>query len=158
MEADSQARTRGTAADLWNSYKDTLHGTLYRATLDHLTNGRIGWNIVTGYLDSAARGVGLKQQIDHDDRYDRGDDFMDAFYKLLEEHGDEVFAHVRKLAPGEHEDVFRPYFGTIPDFGSEGEGYAIGGSAPGSPAEKGGLKSVATKAELAKFKAAARAR
>lgn len=54
------------------------------ATLDHLTRGRIGWNIVTGYLDSAARGVGLKQQIDHDDRYDRGDDFMDAFYKLLE--------------------------------------------------------------------------
>jgi hypothetical protein len=34
----------------------------------------------------------------------------------------------------------RPYFGTIPDFGSEGEGYAIGGAAPGSPAEKGGLK------------------
>jgi FMN-dependent oxidoreductase (nitrilotriacetate monooxygenase family) len=39
---------------------------------------------VTGYLDSAARAVGLKQQIDHDDRYDRGDDFLDAFYKLLE--------------------------------------------------------------------------
>jgi FMN-dependent oxidoreductase (nitrilotriacetate monooxygenase family) len=54
------------------------------ATLDHLSGGRVGWNIVTGYLDSAARAVGLKQQIDHDDRYDRGDDFLDAFYKLLE--------------------------------------------------------------------------
>jgi FMN-dependent oxidoreductase (nitrilotriacetate monooxygenase family) len=54
------------------------------ATLDHLTSGRVAWNIVTGYLDSAARGVGLKQQLDHDDRYDRGDDFMEAFYKLLE--------------------------------------------------------------------------
>ncbi|MBC8009712.1 MAG: [protein-PII] uridylyltransferase, partial [Burkholderiales bacterium] len=30
---------RGTAAGLWNSYKDTLHGSLYRATLDHLTHG-----------------------------------------------------------------------------------------------------------------------
>ena len=29
------------------------------ATLDHLTNGRIGWNIVTGYLDSAARAMGF---------------------------------------------------------------------------------------------------
>ncbi|MGH7879480.1 MAG: LLM class flavin-dependent oxidoreductase, partial [Candidatus Binataceae bacterium] len=29
------------------------------STLDHLTGGRIGWNIVTGYLNSAARGVGL---------------------------------------------------------------------------------------------------
>jgi FMN-dependent oxidoreductase (nitrilotriacetate monooxygenase family) len=54
------------------------------ATLDHLTSGRVAWNIVTGYLDSAARAVGLKQQIDHDDRYDRGDDFLAAFYKLLE--------------------------------------------------------------------------
>jgi FMN-dependent oxidoreductase (nitrilotriacetate monooxygenase family) len=54
------------------------------ATLDHLSGGRVAWNIVTGYLDSAARGVGLKQQYDHDDRYDRGDDFLDAFYKLLE--------------------------------------------------------------------------
>jgi FMN-dependent oxidoreductase (nitrilotriacetate monooxygenase family) len=54
------------------------------ATLDHLTGGRMGWNIVTGYLDSAARAMGLKQQINHDDRYDRGDDFMAVFYKLLE--------------------------------------------------------------------------
>ena len=41
-------------------------------TLDHLTTGRIGWNVVTGYLDSAARAIGLPQQIGHDDRYDRG--------------------------------------------------------------------------------------
>lgn len=31
-------------------------------TLDHLSKGRIGWNIVTGYLDSAARNLGLTQQ------------------------------------------------------------------------------------------------
>lgn len=35
----------------------------------------------------------------------------------------------------------RPYFGSIPDFGSEGKGYAISGVSPGSPAAKGGLKS-----------------
>src|SRR5215203_3164092 len=29
------------------------------STLDHLTGGRVGWNIVTGYLDSAARAMGL---------------------------------------------------------------------------------------------------
>ena len=32
------------------------------STLDHLTKGRIGWNVVTGYLDSAARGMGQPQQ------------------------------------------------------------------------------------------------
>ncbi len=39
-------------------------------TLDHLSNGRIGWNIVTSQLESAARNLGLGQQIEHDERYD----------------------------------------------------------------------------------------
>jgi S1-C subfamily serine protease len=34
----------------------------------------------------------------------------------------------------------RPYFGSIPDFGTEAAGYAISGVAPGSPADKGGMK------------------
>ena len=38
------------------------------STLDHLTEGRIGWNVVTGYLDSAARGAGKQKQTAHDDR------------------------------------------------------------------------------------------
>ncbi|GGC75003.1 LLM class flavin-dependent oxidoreductase [Chelatococcus reniformis] len=54
------------------------------STLDHLTGGRIGWNIVTGYLDSAARAMGLTEQIRHDDRYDMADDYLDLVYKLWE--------------------------------------------------------------------------
>jgi len=54
------------------------------ATLDHLTAGRIGWNIVTGYLDSAARAMGFAGQMAHDDRYDLGDEFMAAVYQLWE--------------------------------------------------------------------------
>jgi FMN-dependent oxidoreductase (nitrilotriacetate monooxygenase family) len=54
------------------------------STLDHLTSGRIGWNIVTGYLDSAARGMGMAQQVAHDDRYDVAEDYMQATYKLWE--------------------------------------------------------------------------
>jgi alkanesulfonate monooxygenase len=54
------------------------------STLDHLTDGRIGWNIVTGYLDSAARAAGRPVQTAHDDRYDVADDYMEAVYKLWE--------------------------------------------------------------------------
>jgi FMN-dependent oxidoreductase (nitrilotriacetate monooxygenase family) len=54
------------------------------STLDHLTNGRIGWNIVTGYLDSAARALGYDAQMQHDDRYDLADEYMDAVYALWE--------------------------------------------------------------------------
>jgi FMN-dependent oxidoreductase (nitrilotriacetate monooxygenase family) len=54
------------------------------STLDHLTRGRVGWNIVTGYLDSAARGMGMPKQVAHDDRYDVAEDYMQATYKLWE--------------------------------------------------------------------------
>ncbi|MDY7578461.1 LLM class flavin-dependent oxidoreductase [Herbaspirillum sp. RTI4] len=54
------------------------------STLDHLTRGRIGWNIVTGYLDSAARAMGLSGQAEHDLRYDRADEFLEVLYKLWE--------------------------------------------------------------------------
>lgn len=54
------------------------------AILDHLTGGRLGWNIVTGYLDSAARGRGAERIEAHDDRYAIAEDFTDAVYKLWE--------------------------------------------------------------------------
>lgn len=54
------------------------------STLDHLTGGRIGWNIVTGYLDSAARAIGIDGQVAHDDRYDLADEYMALVYKLWE--------------------------------------------------------------------------
>lgn len=54
------------------------------STLDHLTNGRIAWNVVTGYLDSAARQYGKKDQDLHSKRYEIADEYMDVVYKLWE--------------------------------------------------------------------------
>ncbi|CAG2149014.1 LLM class flavin-dependent oxidoreductase [Cupriavidus plantarum] len=54
------------------------------STLDHLTRGRVGWNVVTGYLDSAARAMGRDGQISHDERYDRADEYLEVLYKLWE--------------------------------------------------------------------------
>ncbi|MFF0818194.1 LLM class flavin-dependent oxidoreductase [Rhodococcus sp. NPDC003318] len=54
------------------------------STLDHLTRGRIGWNVVTGYLPSAARNFGADDQLGHDDRYDHADEYLEVLYKLWE--------------------------------------------------------------------------
>ncbi|RWR27702.1 LLM class flavin-dependent oxidoreductase [Sinirhodobacter populi] len=54
------------------------------STLDHLTRGRIAWNIVTGYLDSGARALGQTQAQNHDERYDRAEEFLELTYKLWE--------------------------------------------------------------------------
>ncbi|WP_340002127.1 LLM class flavin-dependent oxidoreductase [Oceanobacillus sp. FSL K6-0127] len=55
------------------------------STLDHLTNGRIGWNIVTSYLKSAAVNMGLEDQINHDERYNIAEEYLEVCYKLWEE-------------------------------------------------------------------------
>ena len=55
------------------------------STLDHLTGGRIGWNIVTSLLDSAARNIiGRDRQIPHDERYAIAQEFLEVTYKLWE--------------------------------------------------------------------------
>lgn len=51
------------------------------STLDYLSNGRVGWNIVTGNGRSEHRAVG-SAQLDHDERYDRADEYMDICYAL----------------------------------------------------------------------------
>jgi long-chain alkane monooxygenase len=53
-------------------------------TLDHLTEGRVGWNVVTGYLPSAARNLGQDDQLEHDARYDHADEYLEVLYKLWE--------------------------------------------------------------------------
>lgn len=54
------------------------------STVDHLSGGRVGWNIVTSYLDSAARNFGLDTQVEHDERYRIADEYLDVTYKLWE--------------------------------------------------------------------------
>ncbi|WP_132518429.1 LLM class flavin-dependent oxidoreductase [Rhizobium sp. BK376] len=83
------------------------------STLDHLTKGRIGWNIVTGYLDSAARSMGFDRQPDHDARYDAAEEYLEVLYKLWEGSWDDdavlrdktggVFADPSKVRAVKHE-------------------------------------------------------
>lgn len=86
------------------------------STLDHLTDGRIGWNIVTGYLDSAARALGEDAQAEHDSRYDRADEYLEVLYKLWEGSWDDdavlldkerrIFADPVKIRPIAHSGEF----------------------------------------------------
>src|SRR5690606_13875677 len=50
-------------------------------TLDNLTNGRIGWNIVTGNLRGEHRALG-HEQMDHDERYERAEEYMELCQKF----------------------------------------------------------------------------
>ena len=86
------------------------------SSLDHLSNGRIGWNIVTGYLNSAARGVSGKDQTSHDTRYEIGDEYMEVMYKLWEGSWEDgavardraagIFTHPEKVHKVHHDGTY----------------------------------------------------
>jgi FMN-dependent oxidoreductase (nitrilotriacetate monooxygenase family) len=54
------------------------------STLDHLTEGRVAWNIVTSHSSSAAKALGYDKVVPHDERYAMADEYMDVVYKLWE--------------------------------------------------------------------------
>jgi len=86
------------------------------SSLDHLTGGRVGWNIVTGYLNSAAKGVSGTDQTSHDTRYAIGDEYMQVMYKLWEgswEHdavvrdrASGIFTHPEKVHKVHHDGEY----------------------------------------------------
>jgi FMN-dependent oxidoreductase (nitrilotriacetate monooxygenase family) len=74
----------GFAATFSTTYEPPFAFARRASTLDHLTKGRFGWNIVTSYLPNAARNFGLPDEVRHDDRYDIADEYLDVLYKLWE--------------------------------------------------------------------------
>lgn len=54
------------------------------ASLDHLSNGRIAWNVVTSWSKSAALALGLDDVVAHDERYNAAHEYMDLVYKFWE--------------------------------------------------------------------------
>lgn len=82
MAATTQHLGFGVTVNL--SYENPYQFARRFASLDHLTQGRIGWNIVTGYLDSAERLVGQKGLKEHDLRYAQAEEFLELCYKFWE--------------------------------------------------------------------------
>ena len=54
------------------------------STLDHLSGGRVAWNIVTSYQENAARNFGLDRLPEHDARYEQAEEYLEVVYKLWE--------------------------------------------------------------------------
>ncbi|WP_353253561.1 LLM class flavin-dependent oxidoreductase [Salinisphaera sp. PC39] len=73
------------------------------SSLDHLSDGRVAWNVVTSYLNDANKNFGITEPLPHDQRYDRADEYMDVVYKLWE-HSWEEDAIVRDVEADTHTD------------------------------------------------------
>jgi long-chain alkane monooxygenase len=77
-------RNLGFGATFSTTYEPPFTFARRMSTLDHLTKGRVAWNIVTSYLPNAARNFGYEGELEHDSRYQIADEYLDVLYKLWE--------------------------------------------------------------------------
>lgn len=80
----------GLGATYSTTYYAPFHVARTFATLDHLSGGRAAWNIVTSVNDSEAQNFGLEQHLEHDQRYDRADEFLEATVALWDSWDDDA--------------------------------------------------------------------
>jgi FMN-dependent oxidoreductase (nitrilotriacetate monooxygenase family) len=71
-------RHLGIGGTYSTTYHEPFHVARVFATLDHMVGGRAAWNVVTSLNDSEAANFGHEVHPDHDQRYDRADEFMEA--------------------------------------------------------------------------------
>lgn len=107
----ASTRYLGLLSTLSVSYYAPYMAVRKLSTLDHLTKGRIGWNIVTSFHKGEALNMGFDKMTPHDERYERADEFLEVCFKLwnswekdalvMDRDGD-VFVDPRKIHEIEH--------------------------------------------------------
>lgn len=78
----------GLAATISTSYAEPYHLARSLATLDHLSGGRVAWNIVTSFQESEAKNFGRSAMDQRADRYERGDEFLEVVTQLWDSWSD----------------------------------------------------------------------
>ena len=72
----------GLIATASTTYTEPFNLARQFASIDHISNGRTAWNIVTSWLATAASNYGGDKQVSHADRYARGEEFMSVVKAL----------------------------------------------------------------------------
>jgi alkanesulfonate monooxygenase len=81
----------GLIATASTTFNDPYHIARKFASLDHISNGRSGWNLVTTSNPDAALNFGLDEHMEHGERYERGREFYDVVTKLWDSWADDAF-------------------------------------------------------------------
>jgi len=81
----------GLIATASTTYNDAYHVARKFASLDHISAGRAGWNIVTSANPMEAKNFGLEKHMDHDERYLLAREFYDVVTGLWDSWADDAF-------------------------------------------------------------------
>ncbi|MBS0522599.1 MAG: LLM class flavin-dependent oxidoreductase [Proteobacteria bacterium] len=121
-------RKVGLIATASTTYSEPFNLARQFASIDHMSGGRAGWNIVTSWLAAAARNYGGDRQVSHADRYARGEEFVAVVKALWDSWADDAVLDDREHGRYARADRIRP-------INHEGEHYKVAGplNMPRSP-------------------------
>jgi len=98
----------GLVATVSSTYTEPFNLARQFASIDHISNGRAAWNIVTSSLASSARNFGGEPQLSHADRYARGEEFMRVVNALWDSWADDAVVDDRQSGVYAKADRIRP--------------------------------------------------
>jgi FMN-dependent oxidoreductase (nitrilotriacetate monooxygenase family) len=113
-------RRVGLIATASTTYTEPFNLARQFASIDHISNGRAGWNIVTTWLATAAENYGAAGQVSHADRYERGEEFMAVVRELWDSWAADAVVDDRSSGLYAHGERIRP-------INHRGEAYAVAG-------------------------------
>ena len=83
----------GLVATASTTYNEPFHVARKFASLDHISGGRAGWNIVTSWSDNEARNFNRDEHVDYATRYERAAEFVDVVEGLWESWEEDAFPY-----------------------------------------------------------------
>jgi FMN-dependent oxidoreductase (nitrilotriacetate monooxygenase family) len=98
----------GMIATASTTYTEPFNLARQFASIDHISNGRAAWNIVTSWLATAARNYGGAGQVSHADRYARGEEFMTVVKALWDSWAEDAVVDDRASGQYARADRIRP--------------------------------------------------
>ena len=112
----------GLIATASTTYTEPFNLARQFASIDHISNGRVAWNIVTSWLATAAENYGGAGQVSHADRYARGEEFMEVVKALwdswavdavVDERSNGVYARRERIRAINHHGEFYTVAGPL---------------------------------------------
>ena len=110
----------GLIATASTTYTEPYNLARYFGSVDHISNGRAGWNIVTSWLATAASNYGGRGQVSHGDRYEQAEEFMTVVKGLWDSWAEDAVLDDRAGGRYARPDRIRP-------LDHQGEHYQVAG-------------------------------
>ncbi|MGF6508946.1 LLM class flavin-dependent oxidoreductase [Paraburkholderia sp. 32] len=94
----------GLVATASTTYNEPFHVARKYASIDHISGGRAGWNVVTSWSDEEAQNFNRNENLAYEERYERADEFVDVVRSLWRSWEEDAFVRDKESGLFYHED------------------------------------------------------